>query len=69
MTFPGLPLIPKNCGLALRALLRLNKREERPSKPTIGLESLTCMACAIFSAVICSRPAALKDQEQFLMRN
>ena len=60
MRFPGLPLMPKNSGLALRALPRLNKREERPSRPTIGLESSTCIACATFSAVICSRPAALE---------
>jgi hypothetical protein len=56
--FPGLPSAPKNVGLLLSAWLNLTRREARPSRPTIGLLELTCIACAVFSAVICSSPFA-----------
>jgi hypothetical protein len=39
-------------------LLRLKRREARPSIPTIGLLSLTCMAAAVFSGVTFSKPEA-----------
>ena len=55
---PGLPSAPKNVGLLLSAWLKLTRREARPSRPTIGLLELTCIACAVFSALICSSPFA-----------
>jgi hypothetical protein len=55
---PGLPSAPKNVGLLLSAWLKLTRSEARPSRPAIGLSELTCIACAVFSAVICSSPFA-----------
>ena len=47
--FPGRPSVPKNWALVLRAMPRLKRSEVRPSMPTMGLDSLTCMASAVFS--------------------
>lgn len=67
---PGLPSAPKKVGLLLSARLKLTSREARPSSPTIGLSELTCIACAVFSAVICSSPFAfggMNDQSRSYM--
>ena len=55
---PGLPSAPKYVGLLLSAWLKLTRREARPSRPAIGLLEPTCIACTVFSAVICSSPFA-----------
>jgi hypothetical protein len=56
--FPGRPSLPKNSGLALRALPRLKSNEDRPSMPIIGLEPSTCMAIATLLEVMPSKPTA-----------
>lgn len=58
---PGLPSVPKNVGLLLSAWLKLTRSEARPSRPAIGLSEFTCIACAVFSAVICSSPFAFNS--------
>lgn len=58
MMFPGRASLPKKVGLELRALLRLNNRDVRPSSPTIGLELSACMALATLSTVILDKPIA-----------
>lgn len=58
---PGLPSSPKNVGLLLSAWLKLTRRDARPSRPTMGLLELTCITCAVFSAVICSSPFASRS--------
>lgn len=64
MRFPGLPSVPKNSGLEVRALLRLERRDVRPSSPVIGLEEVTCIASFVLSTVIFSNPAAKTHQTQ-----
>jgi len=54
---PGLPSAPKNWGLEVSALLRLKSRAARPSSPVMGLDSVTCIAVAVRSAVIFAKPA------------
>lgn len=65
---PGLPSAPKNVGLLLSAWLKLTRRAARPSRPTMGLLELTCITCAVFSAVICSSPFAFRSMNETIDR-
>lgn len=56
---PGRPSWPKNSGLARRALLRLMSSDVRPSRPTRGFASVTCIALAVCSTVSRARPSAV----------
>ena len=58
--FPGLGSAPKYAGFSFNAFARFVSNEARPSKPTIGLESVTCMPRAIFCVVSCDSPVAIR---------
>lgn len=55
---PGRASAPKKAGLAFSAVLRFCKRDVRPSRPTIGLAAVTCIADAVFCAVMRDKPSA-----------
>jgi hypothetical protein len=60
--FPGRASSPKNFGLDFRARARFDKRDARPSMPTMGFVSETCIACAVPSAVMRDNPSAKIDK-------
>lgn len=55
---PGRALGPKYCGLSWSAFPKFFNRDARPSRPTMGLLSVTCIAVAIFSVVSRESPIA-----------
>lgn len=55
---PGLASGPKNSELDERALERFTNNDVLPSNPTIGLDSVTWKAAAIFSVVTLASPFA-----------
>lgn len=57
--FPGRASCPKKCGLAERAVARWMRRVVRPSSPTMGFVSLTCIASATRSTVMRASPSAV----------
>ena len=58
MILPGLASGPKNSEFKERALERFINNDVLPSKPTIGLDSVTWKALAVFSVVTFARPFA-----------
>ena len=58
MRFPGRASWPKNVGFDLSAEPRLYSSDARPSIPTIGLDSVTCIAAEVFCIVMSDNPVA-----------
>lgn len=58
MMLPGLESDPKNSGLDERALERFTNNDVLPSNPTIGLDSVTWNAAAVFPIVTLASPFA-----------